>query len=35
MVEAGVFQYVRPETAQPEWISQYEKEVDLALAAQK
>ena len=32
MVEAGVFQNAKPVTEYPEWISNYEKEVDEAIA---
>jgi hypothetical protein len=35
MVEANLFQYVKPEKTQPEWISDYEKEIDAAISGQK
>jgi hypothetical protein len=35
MVEAGVFQYAKPEVEYPEWITNYEKEVDQAIAILK
>ena len=35
MVEAGVFQSVKPESAKPDWVADYEKEIDQAISAQK
>lgn len=35
MVQAGVFQSVKPETEAPQWVKDYESEVDQAIAALK
>jgi hypothetical protein len=35
MVQAGVFQFVKPDTELPEWVKNYEAEVDEAIAALK
>ncbi len=33
MVNAGVFQSVKPDTEAPQWVKDYESEVDEAIAA--
>jgi hypothetical protein len=33
MAAAGVFDSVKPDAAVPEWVTNYEKEVDAAIAA--
>jgi hypothetical protein len=35
MVQAGVFQSIKPESDVPEWVKNYEKEVDQAIKALK
>ena len=35
MVQAGVFQSVKPDTVTPQWAVDYELEVDQAIAALK
>jgi hypothetical protein len=35
MAAAGVFQSVKPDTPAPQWLTDYEQEVDKAIAALK
>lgn len=35
MVNAGVFQSVKPDSEAPQWVQDYESEVDQAIAALK
>ena len=35
MVQAGVFQSVKADAEQPQWVKDYESEVDKAIAALK
>jgi hypothetical protein len=35
MAQAGVFQSVKPDAEAPQWVKDYESEVDVAIAALK
>jgi hypothetical protein len=35
MAQAGVFQSVKPDAETPQWVKDYESEVDVAIAALK